>query len=62
MSAAFASSSDNTMKNAENHNNSNKRTVDSVKKKSSGDKNKKSDSNANNSTVIKVKSAIPRRR
>ncbi|KAJ8728349.1 hypothetical protein PYW08_016734 [Mythimna loreyi] len=61
MSAAFASSSDSKMKNAENDN-SNKRTVDSVKKKSFGDKNIKSDSNANNSTVIKVKSVIPRRR
>ncbi|PZC82264.1 alkyldihydroxyacetonephosphate synthase [Helicoverpa armigera] len=60
MSAAFASSSDSKMKNAENVNN--ERTVDSVKKKSFGDKNKKSDSSANNSTVIKVKSVIPRRR
>lgn len=50
------------MNNAENDTISNTRTVDSVKKKSSGDKNKKSDSNANNSTVIKVKSVIPRRR
>ncbi|XP_047024518.1 alkyldihydroxyacetonephosphate synthase [Helicoverpa zea] len=60
MSAAFASSSDSKMKNAENVNN--ERTVDSVKKKSFGDKNKRSDSSANNSTVIKVKSVIPRRR
>ncbi|XP_026729119.1 alkyldihydroxyacetonephosphate synthase [Trichoplusia ni] len=58
MSAAFASSSDSKMNNVENDN----RTVDSVKKKSFGDKNKKNDTNANSSTVIKVKSVIPRRR
>ncbi|XP_075973855.1 alkyldihydroxyacetonephosphate synthase [Anticarsia gemmatalis] len=59
MSAAFASSSDSKM----NKDNSNERTVDSVKKKSLGDKNKKSESNANgNNTIIKVKSVIPRRR
>ncbi|CAH1645341.1 unnamed protein product [Spodoptera littoralis] len=60
MSAASASSSGSKMKNVENDNSS-KRTVGSVKKKSSGDKNKKSDSIAS-STIIKVKSVIPKRR
>ncbi|CAB3251985.1 unnamed protein product [Arctia plantaginis] len=59
MSAAFASSTDSKMKS----NNDNIRTVDSVKKKGLSDKNKKRANNASgNSTVIKVKSVIPRRR
>lgn len=59
MSAAFVSSSDSKMKN----DNSCERTISSAKTKSSGDKNKKTDPNENgNSTIIKVKSVIPRRR
>lgn len=59
MSSAFASSTDSKMKS----NNDNERTVDSVKKKGTSDKNKNRENKASgNSTVIKVKSVIPRRR
>lgn len=49
----------------ENMNNSSEnteRTVEGNKDKSISDKSKKNDSNMNSSTVIKVKSVIPRRR
>lgn len=49
----------------ENLNNSSEnttRTVEGYKDKNMSDKNKKNDSSMNSSTVIKVKSVIPRRR
>lgn len=61
MSAA-TNSTKSMKENLNNCSENTERTVERNKDKSISDKSKKNDSNMNSSTVIKVKSVIPRRR